>query len=289
MSVPIEKKVTRRSFLKKSLYSMIGSAFMLATYSSFIERNWVEIKEIELRSPRIPSSFQGVRIVQFSDVHFGHYLDLDQLQEIVQQINSTKPDLICFTGDLIDQEFTRAEANKVATIFQQLKAPLGKVAILGNHDYWGNSQLVEECFQQAGFQLLKNHTINISKGNESIYITGLDDVMEGYPDIKKVMKQISHDSKSYHILLVHEPDYADFASNYPIDLQLSGHSHGGQVNLPFLGPIITPPISRRYPRGLYENIHNKSLTLYTNRGIGTTILPIRFFCRPEITVFTLRG
>lgn len=284
-----EKTLTRRNFIKKSFYSTIGSAFLFAAYSSLIERHWVEIREIEIHSNRIPSSFHGVRIVQFSDLHFGFYMDTSDLKKIAQQINATKPDLICFTGDLIDKEFTKKDANQVANILKQLKSPLGKYAILGNHDYWGDSRLVQECLQEAGFQILMNDCVRISKGTEYIYLSGLDDVMEGLPDIEKVMKKWSQDQQKYHIILVHEPDFAEVISEYPIDLQLSGHSHGGQINFPVIGPLITPPISQKYPLGLYEKINNKNLTLYTNRGLGTTILPLRFFCRPEITVFTLRN
>ena len=282
-----EKKLTRRSFLKRGLTFAAGiSVCSLSSYSFFVERNHIEIKHIRLSSSRLPSSFKGIRILHLSDIHFGFFYDLDQLQSLVLNIQSLKPDMICFIGDLIDQDFSETEATNISNLLSQIVAPYGKYGVLGNHDYWGNTELVKKCLTSAGFQVLLNEVTSVRIGNSMIYISGVDDLLGGTPEISKIFNKNKLNPDCYHILLVHEPDYADEVSYHPVDLQLSGHSHGGQITLPAIGPLITPKLSRKYHSGLYKI--NSRLSLYTNRGIGTTILPFRFFCRPEITIIELQ-
>lgn len=188
-------------------------------------------------------------------------------------------------GVFNDYEFTKNQATQVYEILKHFHAPLGKFAILGNHDYWGDVTLVQTCLQESGFTLLKNQVTEINTDTDQIYISGLDDVLEGVPDLGPVIQQTEKHPDRFHIMLVHEPDYADAVANYHVDLQLSGHSHGGQITFPLIGPIITPPDSKKYINGLYKI--NERLTLYINRGIGTTILPFRFLCKPELTIIEL--
>jgi predicted MPP superfamily phosphohydrolase len=281
-----EKRLTRRNFIKKGLTSVVGFFILsLSSYSFFIEKNNIELKHIHLSFPHLPSSFKGTKILHISDIHFGFFYDSDQLQNLIVRIRSLEPDIICFTGDLIDSQFSKSQAINVSNILKQLVAPYGKFAILGNHNYWGNTELVKDCLTDSGFQLLMNEVTLVRKGNDYIYISGIDDLLCGTPDISKIFKKGRLDPNLFHVMLVHEPDYANEISYHPVDLQLSGHSHGGQINLPYIGPLITPALSKKYTSGLYR-INNR-LNLYTNRGIGTTILPFRFYCRPEITIIEL--
>ncbi|TCS96483.1 metallophosphoesterase [Hazenella coriacea] len=283
-SIQTKKKITRRNFLRLSLFAGLASTSALS-YSFFFERLNIEMKQIKITSSRVPQSFRGKRIVHISDIHFGFFFDLEELRELTAEINRIKPDLICFTGDFIDYEFTKNQATQVSEILKHLKAPLGKFAILGNHDYWGDVTLVQTCLQESGFTLLKNQVTEIKTETDQIYLSGLDDILEGTPDLHPIIQQTQNHHDRFHIMLVHEPDYADAVASYHVDLQLSGHSHGGQISFPVIGPLITPQGSKKYISGLYKV--NERLNLYTSRGIGTTILPIRFLCRPELTVIEL--
>ncbi|MGA8942141.1 MAG: metallophosphoesterase [Thermoactinomyces sp.] len=280
-----DQKLTRRAFLKKGMASGAILALLgLSGYSFFVEKNHIELSRIRISSPRLPASFRYMKILHISDLHYGFFYDLEQLDQLVETIAWLSPDMICFTGDFVDQEFTESEAKNAAKILKRLPAPDGKFAVLGNHDYLENVERVKNCLANSGFRLLINERNVVRRGQDAIYISGMDDLLAGTPEPGRIFEDADLPD-FFHILLAHEPDFATEIKDSPVDLQLSGHSHGGQVNLPFMGPLITPPLSRVYPSGLYKI--NQRLTLYTNRGLGTTILPFRFCCRPEIAVIEL--
>ncbi|MBS7531692.1 metallophosphoesterase [Hazenella sp. IB182353] len=284
---PKTTQMNRRTFLKRTLATIGGMlVFSIPTYAYTGERHWIEITNHTIASPRIPKSFNGVRMIHISDLHYGHYLDETHLAKIVEQMNALQPDVVCFTGDFIDQQLSLQDAEKVRSVLTRLSARLGKYAILGNHDYWGDEHLVTKTLKESGFQVLVNATTTVQIQNEFIRISGLDDLLEGSPDMNQIKSAFKEDQ--FHIMLMHEPDFADHISQYAVDLQLSGHSHGGQIRIPFMGAPLTPEYSRKYKSGLYQNINRSKLTLYTNRGLGTTILPLRFSCRPEIAVLQLQ-
>ncbi|MNP08010.1 putative metallophosphoesterase [compost metagenome] len=205
------------------------------------------------------------------------------MKNLVKVINSQSPDLICFTGDMVDSH--SETLIKVISDLSSLHAPYGKYAVLGNHDYRKQPVGVKKMLQESGFTVLQNSHEILTKHDSKIAVVGLEDMLLGNPDPKKALKGITEDT--FSLLLMHEPDYADAAAHYPFDIQLSGHSHGGQIRLPFLGALTTPIGSRRYIQGLYD-IKDSAMQLYVNRGVGVTQLPIRFLCRPELTVFTLK-
>jgi uncharacterized protein len=157
------------------------------------------------------------------------------------------------------------------------------LAVIGNHDFYTKDD-VTKVLKNANFHVLNNSHGVIESKNQHLYIAGIDDVMYGDPDIGKAVNGLS--DKDCIILLAHEPDIADKSCKYPISAQFSGHSHGGQVRLPFYGPIIRQELSSKYNDGLYH-VGEKEMLLYVNRGIGTTDLAVRFLCRPEISVFYL--
>ena len=181
------------------------------------------------------------------------------------------------------------EPEQIAPILAKLSAPLGKYYIYGNHDHGGyGSDLYRNIMEDARFTLLKNEAKPIQQIDGSgIYIIGIDDAMLGRPDLAAAYKQVTRDV--FTLLLSHAPDLADRAAHYPIHWQLSGHSHGGQVKIPFFGALVTPPYARKYPEGLYSIGKSSLLKLYVNRGLGTTRLPFRFMAKPELTVFTLKA
>lgn len=275
--------ISRRKFLKISGAAVIASMVSVPLYSFFFERFWLDINKIQLSFPQLPPSFSGMKIVHFSDLHLGAFFDVDHLQKIVNHINSLKPDLICFTGDLVEDGTEILD--KSIPILQQLHAPLGKIAIFGNHDYRiGKQQDVEDALKQSGFVFLQNNHTSINLLGEKIYVAGTDDMFGGGSDIPKAIEGIP--ANQFTILLAHEPDLADIAVQHWIHLQLSGHSHGGQIRVPFVGALFTPDGAKKYIDGLFP-FRDSNFKLYVNRGIGTTALPFRFHCRPELTMITL--
>jgi len=256
-------------------------------YAHEIEPASLQITKEMITSYRIPASFNHFKIVQFSDTHIGFQYSFSQLEKLVKTINDQKPDLIVFTGDLIDEPQTFQSSQQLIKVLQQLHAKHGKFWIYGNHDHGGyGTDMVNDIMNQAEFQLLKNSHKNIELGNEGITLVGVDDLILGSPDLKAALA--NSDEEKFTILLAHEPDYADIARKYFVDVQLSGHSHGGQVRLPLIGHLYTPIYAEKYVQGKYE-LNNKDFSLYVNRGIGTTRLPFRFLCKPEIHVFTLHS
>ncbi|GLY10654.1 metallophosphoesterase [Pseudobacillus badius] len=287
------KKLSRRSFLKQSaafLLSLFGLAGGGYSYARFIEPKRLEITELDIAHELIPRAFHNKRIVQFSDTHLGFQYTLKQLEEHAQKIQSLRPDLIFFTGDLLDRpdNYELAEIRNVIATLEKLEAPLGKFAVYGNHDHGGyGTDLYASIMKKSGFQLLKNSSVELRHLQETIHLLGVDDASLGQPSLSQAKK--SARAGQYLVLLSHAPDLAKDAAEAGIHLQLSGHSHGGQIQLPWYGALYTPPYAEIYKEGEYQVDGNTALTLYVNRGLGTTRLPFRFLSVPEITVFTLKS
>lgn len=283
----MDKNISRRSFLKKILQISYGAALLGAIghiYVKYIEPNWLEITRLTISHPLIPPVFNNFKIVQLSDTHFGFQLDEHQFKKIIQTISSEKPDVIIFSGDLVDNLLSFFEYDPMVAFLSHLSAPFGKFAVYGNHDHggWGTEKY-QEVMSASDYILLKNEAYPVQMNGDEIFIAGIDEPILGKPNLQKTFQ--NHDRDKFTILISHAPDLAEEAKFYPAHLQLSGHTHGGQVQLPFFGPFITPPFGQKYTEGLYK-ISN-DFFLYVNRGLGTTRLPYRFLARPEITVFTL--
>ncbi|WP_459499695.1 metallophosphoesterase [Bacillus sp. C1] len=281
------KKITRRNFIKTSIHTCLYSCVTAGLgyyYAKYIEPNFLSLTHHTLRSSLIPKNFQGMKIIQFSDLHLGYYFSLQHLTTIVSKINELAPDIVLFTGDLIDDYQTYSETPFVSSILRNIRAPFGKFAIYGNHDHGGyGTEYYRQIMGDAGFEVLQNTEKRIRLlDNSEISIFGIDDMLLGKPEIDITLHNVQ--KNLYTIVLVHEPDVAPKIANFPVDLQLSGHSHGGQVQIPFLGAIVTPALAKHYIEGFY---HIQELLLYVNRGLGRTRVPFRFLSRPEITIFTL--
>jgi predicted MPP superfamily phosphohydrolase len=287
----MKKKITRRAFIKGTLgglFTLFGVGLGGYTYANRIEPQILDVNHQYIQHRFIPKSFDGIRMIQFSDTHLGFQYTLGQLTSLIKKIMALRPDLILFTGDLLDAPNKFSEINRLVQLLEQLSAPLGKYCIYGNHDHGGyGTELYRNLMETAGFTVLLNeaHPIKLKDGGH-IYLVGIDDAMLGQPDLALALKHVP--PLSFKLLLSHAPDWADRVAAYPIQWQLSGHSHGGQVKIPFVGALITPPFARKYTEGLYKIGNTGSLSLYVNRGIGTTRLPFRFMARPELTVFTLK-
>jgi uncharacterized protein len=258
------------------------------------EPNHPRLVRVELSFKRLPSAWNGLRIIQLSDFHYDPYFSVTPIRKAVEIVNALKPDLIALTGDFITE--TRYSemfvswrqqsyyAQKCAELLGHLQSRLRSFAILGNHDVAHGADIVIGFLEASGIKVLRNSSVSFAQNGARFWLAGVDDVLEGQPDLKKSLSGIPADEAV--ILLAHEPDFALDASQFAIDLQLSGHSHGGQIRVPFVGPIYLPDLAHKFPKGFYR-VGN--MQLYTNVGLGTITVPMRFDCPPEITLFTLHS
>jgi predicted MPP superfamily phosphohydrolase len=274
--------ITRRDFLKLTgiaTFAMLGVTTAYSLLGNEAESPVVE--RVQIPIPNLPPALDGFRIVQISDIHYYPLTTIELVDRAVQMANQLAPDLIVLTGDFVWHE--------VESIFDlmpslmNLDAIHGVYAGLGNHDIWTDVRVVTRAMEDAGMPLLVNQGVPISVGNSTLYLASLDDGWAGKPNLKETMANWPEDAPT--VLLMHEPDLAPrYALDKRINLQLSGHSHGGQIRFPFYGPLVLPYLSWKYPMGLY-NVDG--MWLYTNRGLGTTNVPVRVNCAPEITELTL--
>jgi len=287
-----ERRTTRRTISRRrflGLTAALGAA-VLAGDSLLLEPNRPQLVRQELALPRWPAALDGYKIAVLSDFHYDPVFSVHPLRAAIPVVNGLRPDLIALTGDFVthasfggNRRKAAYAAEPCASFLRQMKAPHGLWAVMGNHDAITDPKLVTSILQSTGIRVLDNQSTPVEHAGARFWLSGVDDVLKGNSDLNAALANVPKGEPT--ILLAHEPDYADFVARYPVDLQLSGHSHGGQVRLPFLPPFYEPPLAQKYIAGLFRV---GPLTLYTNRGIGTIGLPIRFDCPPEITLLTLR-
>ena len=245
----------------------------------------INISNISILLPRLPVEFNGYRIAQLSDFHLGTWLNGQDIIEIADIVNQLEPDLIAITGDFVNSDPERYAPILIQAL-SMLKAADNVVAVLGNHDHYTDAKIIREVLQKSNIVELRNRIHPILRNMAYLYLAGIDDRMTKNDDLQSVIDQIP-DEKSSVILLAHEPDFADIsAKGGRFDMQISGHTHGGQICLPLLGNLYLPRLGRKYPSGKY---HVDGMVLYTNRGLGTSWLKLRYNCPPEISVFTLHS
>lgn len=284
------KKLTRRDFLKLLWHGFLSST-VLATggvsYGVLVEPGLFSVETVELKLKKLPKSFSGFRIAQISDIHMGGWMNLERFQQVADLILTENPDVLLITGDLLlgyhVTDDTRQAIDDLAKVLSSLSEAIPSFAVLGNHDHWIDPDAVRQMLALSGVMDLTNAVCTLTRGNDGLHLCGVDDVWEGSACLEDVIAQLKDDNVA--ILMAHEPDYADVsAATGKFDLQVSGHTHGGQIAIPFWGPPILPYLGRKYHTGLYK-IGN--MFQYTNRGVGMARLPFRFNCPPEITIFVL--
>ena len=280
-----EKWLTRRKFLAGSV---AGLAALALADTLYLEPRDVQVRRINISLKRLPQAFDGYRIAQISDIHFGPYMGKPGVERAVRLVQSFQPDLIALTGDFVSHPFARRVGKAGARFVEPCADVLAQckdsrlAAVLGNHDHWNNAGIVEAGLRERGISVLRNASLPIERENARIWLAGIDDAFVGAADLRQALRAIPADEAT--ILLAHEPDFADHAARFPVDLQLSGHSHGGQVRLPGVGALILPGMARKYPMGLNRV---GELQVYTNVGLGVVNPPVRFLCPPEVTFLTL--
>jgi uncharacterized protein len=239
---------------------------------------------------RWPERLDGFTIALLSDFHYDPYFSVHPLRAAVPMVNQLHPDLVVLAGDFVtvptfgDPRKGASAAEPCARLLRQMTAPYGLLAVLGNHDQDTDPEHVTRTLEAENIHVLANESQAIEHNGARFWLAGVNDVFSSTADVPQTLRGIPADEAV--VLLAHEPDFADTVSRFPVDLQLSGHSHGGQIRIPLLPPLYLPKLARKYFLGTY---HVGPLTLYTNAGLGTVDVPVRLHCPPEITLLTLRS
>lgn len=284
------QQVSRRSFLMGALYGAGG----LALYAGEFERHWLEVVHKDIGIGGLSADFDGLTVAQLSDIHLDEFTEPFLLREAIDEINRARPDVVLLTGDYVSSQvlppqLTAEAAWQCGKLLSQLECRQ-RYAIFGNHDIWAGEQHVGDALQSHGVTVLRNSYLPLERGRGRIWLAGLDDPVCGQPDPDRAIPpSIRNIATEPIVLMCHAPDYVDELRKHPaghaVSLVLSGHTHGGQIRLPIVGPLRLPPGGRKYVEGLFRL---GTTLLYVNRGIGSVGVPFRFDCRPEITLFTLR-
>jgi hypothetical protein len=274
--------LSRRNFLRIAGLSAAGGLVALAGGLAIVDESQDPVVERVLIPIRgLHPALEGFSIAQMTDIHLLPYTRPELLQRSVEMANALKPDLTVLTGDYVWR--MRSAAIELAPLLAGLNARYGVYSVMGNHDYWLDIGAVQAAFDAARLPVLYNGGRSIGVGKAVLYLAGMDDGWAGRPDMKLALDQAPKGAPI--VLLLHEPDLADQTAMDPrVSLQLSGHTHGGQVLVPGKPPFFQPYLGMKYPYGLYK-IQN--LWLYTNRGLGCISVPLRINCPPEISQFIL--
>ena len=280
----IKKKEKKHIFLK-ILFVILSLIILFILYSYFIGTKGLIVKEYSISS-NIPESFDGLKIVHITDIHYNRTFKEKELENLVKKINLINPDIIVLTGDLLDKKINEPNAKEVLSKYlKQMNAKLGKYAVNGNHDL--KYDYYYDILEQSNFINLNNtYDLIYYKDYEPIIITGISsyfDKMEIKDKLENYKNYIKDNDIKYKILLLHEPDMVEnIDENF--DLILAGHSHNGQVKLPLIGSVILPNGAKRYYKEHYT-INNAEL--YISSGLGTSNLPLRFMNHPSFNFYRI--
>lgn len=273
-------KLTRRRWL----IGCGGAAVAGLAAGIACDDRWdLQTSRIEVELGGLGREFDGFTIGHLTDLHRGRYIPTSFIERAVKAANALKPDLFVLTGDYISR--SARFMHSCALALKELSAPCGKVAVLGNHDYWTDAdEVTRELTETAGVQVLKNQSILITQGRSALTIAGLDDSVTGHDDFDATLTGAP--GAVPIVLLAHKPDIIEEAARRKIALVLAGHTHGGQIVIPGYGPPVVPSHCRSYASGIKRV---DGTTMYVNRGVGMAILPIRLNCPPEVALITLRS
>jgi len=299
MHTNTDQQISRRKFLKLGLGALVSGAVACVSgplYVTQIEPRWIEITRLDIPLPSLPAALDGFTISQLSDLHLGPYVGIEHIRRSVAIANELEADLIVLTGDFVyhSADVSTACAQELA----QLHAKYGVYAVLGNHDIWTDPRWVTESLIEVGITVLRDDRQALEIGNTRLWLLGVKDTgyvsrsfsafqamwQEPREALAEMLAGIPPNEP--RLLLVHNPDFTEMLPPGRIDLALCGHTHGGQVRLPLIGaPIVPSCFGQKYVGGLAQA---PSTLVYVNRGIGLIFPPVRFNCRPEISLLRLR-
>jgi predicted MPP superfamily phosphohydrolase len=286
--------ITRRNFIRLSILGLLALTGTKGFYNS---RN-LELVKLKVSLKHLPHAFDGLKVGQISDIHAGPLVPQNLIREGVDIIIANQPDMIVLTGDFVSGAtkflwtsyggFKERHYNYCMEELGRLKAPLGVFAVLGNHDFWSGEEValkIAHGLEGLGVHVLRNKAVPIERKGQYLYIVGVDDYWEGSYSLTDALINIPEDA--CRILLSHNPDINEDIENLgeDIDFILSGHTHGGQVVLPFVGALYIPsPFGQRYLAGL---IRDQERQTYVSRGLGLFFVPIRINSPPDVSLLTL--
>ncbi len=269
-----------KKILNKIALILFLSMIITVLYAFFIEPNMLTVKHVEIEEgPKM-------KVVLFSDTHFGEFYSTDNVTKIVEKINEQEADLVIFVGDLFDNYKRDIEKIDLDLVTKQLSEIKGeKIAVRGNHDIGGGFEfLFNDFMENCGFDVMINESRFLEEFG--VNLVGFDDLMLG----KKNLDIYVQNNEYYNLFIMHEPDGAKMLSGNANGLVVGGHSHGGQVNIPFLSQYFMPPGAQDYIIGMYDKEDTKLTNdVFVTTGIGTTFIPVRLFCPPEIVVVNFGG
>lgn len=271
--------ISRRAVLRLAAYGLATA--LAGSYTVFIERNIVLVNRYQISIANLPPSFHGFTIAHLTDLHFGALVSASFIKKVVERTNALRPDAIFCTGDYVHQINTTVEIDQVWPILMQLQARHGVFSVLGNHDHWADTERSLYWLERSG-QNLRHQCKAIERGKERLVLGGAGDLWRDQLKIDQAFA--NSEENECRILLAHNPDSVDTSFKTPLSLVVSGHTHGGQIVLPFFGPPVLPVQNKHYSSGL---IITKKTKLFISRGIGWAIYPVRFNCYPEIAVLKL--
>lgn len=284
-----EKREKRKKLIIlgfKIIVFIVTGFLLFYTYTTYVSNTMMIVKEDRIVDKDIPNQFNGIKIIHFSDLHYGTTFFEKQLKKMVKEINDRNPDLVFFTGDLIDKEYkiSSEESEMINKYLSRIKTKLGKYAVSGEED----GDEFTTIMNQSGFTILNNdYELLYNDGNEEILLVGLDSSLSGKQDVEKAYEYFStegYNSNIYTISLVHEPDSVNEMMQYKNDLVLAGHSHNGNIRIPFIGALSKVEGAKKYDQEYYKINNTK---LYISSGMGTNGPGFRSFCRPSINFFRL--
>jgi predicted MPP superfamily phosphohydrolase len=273
------------------LAKFVGRNWARIGYARRVEPTWLEINRIDLTVRDLPASFQGTRIAHLTDFHYGEHLPKGYLEGAIERAAAEKPDLIALTGDFVDRG--PKHVKEATKIFKDLRAPLGVVAVLGNHDFSVHNirgvrrhpdlhREVADALGEHGVKVLRNEAVRHDRGGEGLIVAGIDDLWSRESDPAAALKDSC--PRTPRVVLAHNPQSVDQLADHRFDLVLSGHTHGGQVDWPGLGRVLLRNKARRWAAGLYPHGNGH---VYVNKGVGFG-WRFRFGVRPEVAIFTLK-
>jgi len=282
-------RTTRRRLLMAA-GGLVAAGAGAAVYARWVEPTWIEVVERNLPVPNLPAGWDGARVGLLADLHHSPRVPLDYLARGVNRLASLAPDLAAIVGDFVTTRDPRY-AEAVAGLMDRLTPPLGTFACLGNHDYGLSRRVrhaeagaVAEALSAHGVRLLRNAAEGVARGGDTLWIVGLEDLWSGRLSAADAFAAVP--TEAANLTLCHNPDAADDLARAGAGAVLSGHTHGGQVQVPLVGPPLLPVRNRSRYEGLHRLGGGPSV-LYINRGLGW-LRKVRFACRPEITLLALR-
>lgn len=274
-------KPSRRKFLKQSFAGLCAATGIDAM---LIEPNWYEVNRATIPITGLPKEFEGYKIGLFSDIHYPRFITRDQVQKVVGILNGFRPDVVAIPGDFVAQRHAIDDVPDMTGLFDGLHAPDGVFATLGNHDHWVSKEMVRaQLHWNTPIRLIEHRSQIIERGSGQLAIAGTGDLWCGAVNLEDSLDEVP--ANVPRILLCHNPDVAEISvSKQRVDLMVSGHTHGGQICVPFGGAVRIPSgFGNKFAHGLVDG---KRYRVYVTKGV-CSVMGTRFWCRPEVSLLTL--